>query len=486
MEVLESLQKGKNITDELNNIIFNNNHIAICICKPNGEIININNKLIQLTGYIKSELLHYKSTILTHPAYIQKEKTILDEAINNYKSNFEVNKQLIKCGGEIINVKSYTEIYRNAVDKIEYLFSYISEIPKIKKTLSSELNKTNEQIIKNTSNIIFTFDANGKILFTNNSFNRIFSKIQINPIRKNYSLFFNITNKNTITRLKKILQKGKTISNVETTINTTNNKRKYYSFSLAPIIKDNKIERINCIGIDISKYKKAEKLLDSSHRKLFSIIAHDLKTPFNTLLGFSDLLYENSEDMSLGEINNIANEIHKSAENGYNLVQNMLHWELSKNGTIKYNPTKINLELFFAEQITIHNTTASIKNIFITSKLHNELFVFTDENMLTTIIRNLISNALKYTNSTGSIYLDAYKKDNKINIIVTDTGIGISKSNIQQIHNNIGIENIKTNANNGFGLIICNEFIKKCNGKLLIESTPNVGSKFIVTIPIRK
>jgi len=483
MQILDNLQTKRNITDSSNNLIFNNNYIAICVWKPDGEIININDKLIKLTGYDKNELLHYNITILCHPIDLQKERTIFHEAIKNHINNFEINKKIIKRNGKIIKIKSYTEIFKETDEKIKYLVSYISELQTTKKSIPTQLSRTNTQMTQNINNIIFTFDTTGKILFANNSFNRIFNKTQINPVGKNCSLFFNITNNNTTNRIKNILQNGKNISNIETSINLYNNRKKHYSFSLSPTKNGNKIEEINCIGTDISKYKITENNIDTTHKKLFTIIAHDLKTPFNTLLGFSDLLRENSEDMSITEISNIAGEMYKSAENGYNLIQNMLHWELSHNGTIQSSKTKINLQLLFDEQIAIHQATALLKNLSLSSKLHEELFVFSDENMLSIIIRNLISNAIKYTNNNGSIFLNAYKKNNLINIIVADTGIGLSKAEIKEINNNICTRKIKTNTKIGFGLIICKEFIKKCNGKLLIESTPNIGSKFIVAIP---
>ncbi|MEA3317510.1 MAG: HAMP domain-containing sensor histidine kinase, partial [Bacteroidota bacterium] len=179
--------------------------------------------------------------------------------------------------------------------------------------------------------------------------------------------------------------------------------------------------------------------------------------------------------------------IYKSAENGYNLIQNLLNWELTKNGLLKQNSTEINLETFLSEQVLIHNTTASIKNINITTKLQNKLIVFVNENTLTTVIRNLISNAIKFTNNNGTIFLDAYKEDNNIAITVTDNGIGIDKDKIKQINNNsIATKKEVNRFDTGFGLIICKEFIKKWNGKLIIESSPKIGSKFIVTIPLQK
>lgn len=263
------------------------------------------------------------------------------------------------------------------------------------------------------------------------------------------------------------------------------------------IKKNGKVVGLRCIAIDITEKEKNYKTLIKSEQRLrelnatkdkfFSIIAHDLKNPFNDLMGFTQLLALNIEKYDKSKIEQFVNIIHQSSKLAYNLLENLLDWSRSQTGTLKFNPEKIPINKLVDENIDLLESTARNKSIQIYSEFDKELFAFADKNMVRTIIRNLISNAIKYTNQGGHINIKSYSDNKVCEISVSDSGIGISEENIAKIFkidesfSTIGTEREK---GTGLGLILCKEFVEKSGGKLWVKSEPNKGSTFFFTLPL--
>jgi len=242
--------------------------------------------------------------------------------------------------------------------------------------------------------------------------------------------------------------------------------------------------------------KKAQKALEMSEMKLknsniskdkfFSIIAHDLKAPFNSLLGFSEMLVEKIQSNDFENINEYARLIHKVTNQTYALLNNLLDWSLSQTGGMKFNPEKINFNEISNEFIEYLKNIAQNKKVVINSNIDDNLELIADRNMLTSIIRNLVSNALKYTPSGGEITLSASSDLKETRISVLDTGIGIKTEDLEKLFkieeskSTIGTDNEK---GTGLGLLLCYDFVEKHNGKIWAESEVGKGSLFSFTIP---
>jgi PAS domain S-box-containing protein len=248
---------------------------------------------------------------------------------------------------------------------------------------------------------------------------------------------------------------------------------------------------------DITERKKTEKSLKESEKKLkelnttkdkfFSIIAHDLRTPFNNILGFSELLIENTKDSEVAESKIYSEIINSSAKNTLVLLDNLLNWAKSQTGQIKFNPKKLNLSSTIQEILDIYISTAKIKNISLNYIPSENIEVYIDQNMLKTVLRNLISNSIKFTNLNGKITINAVQKHNNIEITVSDNGIGMNeetKKKLFKIDTNITTPGTASEIGSGLGLILCKEFIEKQGGEIWVESELSKGSDFKFTFPI--
>ena len=240
---------------------------------------------------------------------------------------------------------------------------------------------------------------------------------------------------------------------------------------------------------DITEIKDNEmKLieLNATKDKFFSIIAHDLRTPFSSLLGFTKLLVEELPSMSQDQIQQIAVRMRKSATNLFSLLENLLEWSRMQQGLALFTPRTIPLPELVEAIITVASEQAKIKEIDLTSNIP-DLSVFADENMLQSVIRNLVSNAIKFTPKGGWVNVSVKTTcDNSVEFSVKDTGIGMIPSMVDDLFridfqtNRKGTEG---EPSSGLGLIICKDFIKKHGGKIWVESEEGIGSTFLFTLP---
>ena len=265
--------------------------------------------------------------------------------------------------------------------------------------------------------------------------------------------------------------------------------------------KDDKGNPRRLIGItgDISQRKNNEESLRKSENELrelnatkdkfFSIIAHDMKNPFSTFLNSSELLKEYYHELSDEErLKNIIN-IHESSQHLYKLLENLLQWSRSQTGRLKHNPEVLDLyEAAFNTTFLLKNSALK-KDIRLSTTIKPECYVYFDRNMLNTILRNLVSNSIKFTGKNGIINIDAVKKGNYVEASVSDTGIGIEQEVIDKLfridksHTTKGTQN---ETGTGLGLILCKEFVEKNGGTIWVKSSPGEGSIFYFTLPVAK
>jgi len=232
-----------------------------------------------------------------------------------------------------------------------------------------------------------------------------------------------------------------------------------------------------------------QKLIQISNAKdkLYSIIAHDLRSPFNSLLGFSSLLYEDYDDFSEKEKKRIIQLSHKSAEDFFALLENLLEWARNNSDGIRYKPLQNDLNLIIQHTLQLQERNAREKNIALNNDVSENTFVFADENMLYAILRNLTSNAIKFTNSGGSISYSSQSNKTMVKCTVKDSGTGISPEDIKNLFSAGTKIQKKGTANEngtGLGLILVKEFVEKNKGKLTIESQLGKGSAFSFELPV--
>ncbi|MGM0647045.1 MAG: tetratricopeptide repeat-containing sensor histidine kinase [Bacteroidota bacterium] len=230
---------------------------------------------------------------------------------------------------------------------------------------------------------------------------------------------------------------------------------------------------------------RSKKKAINARNKLLSIIAHDLKNPFASLMGLADIYSEQNEELSQEEVNEFFFSVHHSAKQGYELLENLLEWSRLHTGRLEIKTEKINLKDIVDKSQELLELNAEKKGITLVNHIQHDVFVIADKNSLLTIFRNLLSNAIKFTNAGGKI--DLYHKEQKkhIKIYVKDTGRGITKAKINEILKSSSRHSSPGTANelgSGLGMILIKEFVKNNNGTLSIESEINRGTTISITL----
>ncbi len=276
---------------------------------------------------------------------------------------------------------------------------------------------------------------------------------------------------------------------------------KWLSWMYTAVLDENKnVKEIIAVGRDITgKVKTENNLIESEHKlrklnttkdKFFSIIAHDLRGPFNSMLGFANLLVNKFDRFDIRKQKEFLGILADNLENTYKLLENLLLWARTQRGTLDFYPEKENLYLLSSETIELLRQSAANKAIFLINQIPEDIYVHADKNMLLTIFRNLLSNAIKFTPKEGKIVIsaglttDEYKQ-NLVEISVKDSGVGIEKEKRAQlfkISENISTKGTEGESGTGLGLILCKEFVEKHGGTIKVESEVWKGSSFIFTL----
>jgi len=223
--------------------------------------------------------------------------------------------------------------------------------------------------------------------------------------------------------------------------------------------------------------------------KFFSIIAHDLKGPFQGILGLADLLTHNYDDFTDKEKKEYFEAINNSSRNFYNLLENLLDWARTQLERISINQSEFDLVELVNKNKMLFEENLSKKNISVIENYGLNTRVFADENMIDTVIRNLLSNAIKFSKSGGIIEIKISDNEKGKIFSIKDSGIGMTKqqqNNLFKIDKSVSRLGTSGEAGTGLGLILCHEFISKNGGKIWIESTPEQGSTFYFTLPVHQ
>ncbi|MDP2303170.1 MAG: PAS domain S-box protein [Ignavibacteria bacterium] len=245
-------------------------------------------------------------------------------------------------------------------------------------------------------------------------------------------------------------------------------------------------ENLNARNLLVDELEK----INAEKDKFFSIIAHDLKSPFHAFLGLTGMMAENISEFSIDELASLSKEMNSKANNLFKLLKNLLEWARMQRGSMVFNPTQINLSNLLTEVIHSLSANAVQKDIKIINKIENGLILTADENMLNSISQNLLNNAVKFTKRGGEIVVAASYNDpdKSITISVKDSGVGMTEqllNKLFKIEEKVGHQGTEGEESTGLGLLLCKEFVQKHEGKIWAASEPENGSTFFVELPIQ-
>jgi PAS domain S-box-containing protein len=262
-------------------------------------------------------------------------------------------------------------------------------------------------------------------------------------------------------------------------------------FAIHPAEMNNGTKDFICMDVDLTDLKTAEtKLkeyatqlenLNATKDKFFSIIAHDLKNPFNAILGFSRILYNDYQELNDDEILKFVRAIRDSSENAFKLLQNLLVWSRIQTGHMEFSPEICSLSLIVNETLALLKPQAITKNVQVVAEAEPTLQVYADENMIKTILRNLVSNAIKYSHASGRVEVRATDLGREVKIEISDKGIGMSPELIARLFN-VGESTERPGTANemgtGLGLILCREFMQQHKTSMTVHSSEGKGTTF--------
>ena len=247
------------------------------------------------------------------------------------------------------------------------------------------------------------------------------------------------------------------------------------------------------VSLTIRYYEK-KKLNDAlknaniSKDKFFRIIAHDLRAPFNATFSAVELLKTSYNDLNEGERKDTINSIGKLIKNNFDLMENLLMWSKNQGNIIEFDPVNLNLSKIINNNISLFNNNINKKEITLTLDCLEDLQINADEQMLNSILRNLIFNSIKFTNAGGKIHISAKQIEQGIQIQISDNGTGMNEETISGLFNLVNKQTLKGTigeSGSGIGLILTKEFIDKHGGTITVESKINEGSRFTIIFPTR-
>jgi two-component system, sensor histidine kinase and response regulator len=369
----------------------------------------------------------------------------------------------------------------------------LEELEKKISLLEAE-NKTLKQrefsILRALPEIVFMIDINERFVFLNNTCLEKF-KLTQKDVDRTIKLKDIIIGKSVYHLRKLYLSEPDKETLQAREIVGVRKDGSYFPFTacFTRLMENGKVKGFIGVGFDLTDRITVEKQLTEANlakMKFLSIIAHDLRNPFNSLLGFSTLLLANYERYSDEKILEYLKYMSKAANQGHQLLENLLDWARANARKIEINPELFNVHDTISETVGLLSSSASKKAIAITHEISETFTVFADQNMIRTVIRNLISNALKFTPRGGLIKISSFVENTMLIVEVADNGVGISKEKLENLfslssdYSTLGTEK---ETGTGLGLILCNEFMTLNKGHIEASSEHGIGSVFSVFIP---
>lgn len=485
------IEKSLKESEEKFRSIVETSPITVFEIDNQSTVLYISPRSFDVVGYTPEEMIGQSIYTFIAPTYHK----IVEESLKNHiLENKEFNQLdivLVNKNGSLHTIDIRTKLILNNEGvpiKIRGTALDITEKKRIEEALW--LNEQKHRVLlDDASDPIFSFERDGTYLYVNKAFSTPFNKKPEEIIgKKIWDIFSNDEAEKRFAAVKKAFETG-VIIDLDVKVPTSTGDT-FYQTTVKPIINDDgEVKTVICISKNITERRKAEselkKLVDTKD-KFFSIIAHDLKNPFNSIIGFSDLLKIRLLKDKNEKASQLANILNSSAKEAYNLLENLLVWANSQRGDIHFNPMELGLIDIIENEISLVNSMALSKGVAIKYHIAEKLTVKADEHMLKVIIRNLITNAIKYSNQGGEIIVSTFRKSDFIEISVIDNGVGMSediRAKLFKLNPEISKLGTEGERGTGLGLILCKEFIEKHGGQIWVESKLGEGTKFSFTIP---
>ena len=467
---------------------------TIMLFDQQGCFLRINKNGLKLVGMEESYLLGRRFSEIWPPDTIALVDGAIAKVLHGEQVSFEAD--YIRPDGGVITW--WVMLFSVG----EQGFMAISTDTSKRKKAEEALRESEEKyrlLIEESSDPIFSFNRDGRYLFANKAFangvgmpqefivgNTIWDVFSKDEADKRFSV------------VRYVFETGEP-KVIEVRVPTPSGDT-FFITSVIPVKPEpHEVKMVICISKNITERRKAEDALKVSEQslrkakeaqdKLFSIIAHDLRGPFSCIIGLSELLSENMAALDIAQSQEYLRVIQSSAKNTMNLLENLLSWAKSQTGQVAFKPQQVELLAIFKEMEDVFQVGLKIKNVDLVFLPVQSIYVYADVEMLKTILRNLISNALKFSYVGGQILVSAQEVDGMLEIGVADSGVGLSddvKQRLFEIDPSINTLGTLGEKGSGLGLVLCKEFVERNGGRIYNESLSCRGCCLKFTVPLRK
>ncbi|MBM3435819.1 MAG: PAS domain S-box protein, partial [Bacteroidetes bacterium] len=494
MHTLDALSKSES---KYKNLV-ENSPTGILYIDHEGNILEVNRKILEILGS-PGEAATKQINCLTFPLL---QKVGLSDAILKSIATREViyneSPYTSKWGKEVY-LRYYITPIADSEDKISNLIINIEDFTQKQEAEQLKIKSESQyKILVENSLQAMLIIQDGKLIFANSRMEYL-TQYKFSELAEKQGHW-----------LKSLIHPedfGKVITNIELALKKkkipTRNEYKYirkdgavrWIETLGSVVDYNNKPAILVVAIDITERKENESILIESEKQLrkanvmkdkfFSIIAHDLKNPFGSIMGFSSLLYEAYDNFDDKQRKTFIKNICETSENTFKLLQNLLEWSKTQTGKFEFIPVNINIYEIAEENLSVLKSSAGNKKIKLINKIKENTFVWADENMVKAVIRNLLTNAIKFTYNGGRVEVSTKNTGKFIEVCFADTGKGSEPENLERlfrIDDQYKTPGTVNEEGSGLGLILCKEFIEKNGGKIWVESEPGTGSRFKFTL----
>ncbi|HEY9125283.1 MAG TPA: PAS domain-containing sensor histidine kinase [Bacteroidales bacterium] len=480
----------KSVNRSLNSVV-ENSPASIVITNKQGVIEYVNPIFTKITGYTAEEAIGMHTRVFKSGYHPDEYYKAMWHTISSGKTWKDAFKNRRKDGSLYWEQQFITPII-NDNNEISH-FAAIKIDISLQKEYEEKLRKSQQYLdtlTKALPELILVLAEDGFLIdaITNEKLEAY--KILLQAKSSN---IFNVLPVDLHTILRDLIERTIKSNSIQIAEFPIEHRGKVLWFEARSVLLDYEIkENLNSIVAvirDITVRKNAEQSLielNATKDKFFSIIAHDLRNPFNALLGISEIMY-NSDEIDVQQMIEMSKLINESSRNAYELLENLLQWSRSQTGQIKFEPNYHNLYQIVEQGIKIIEGQAFSKNVKVLNRIPGNEVVFADVNLLKTVIRNIVSNSIKYSypHSEVLIYSESDKEMTKI--VVSDMGKGMKPSTLQnlfKIDQKISIPGTNNEKGTGLGLILCKEFIDLHNGFINVYSEPEAGTNFKISLPL--
>jgi PAS domain S-box-containing protein len=513
MQVAEILKNNNKRLEELS-IVAEKAGNAVAIFNKTGKLDYCNVAFEKLYGYTCKEFREVKGGDLLESSEYPHIKKAYEESVRTKQTvQYEyftlsrdheglwIHTTLTPVFGEDGDLEQFIAIdtnitqLKNAEEEVRFQKEELERKSKELAEKNQELRRLSI-IARETDNAVILTDRKGSLLWLNEGYTRLYG-YTLKELKSTEHNVFTMSSNNSIKNYLANWPENQSSITYESKNTTKSGTQIWAQTTLTPIRNEKgDITQIIAIDSDITALKKAEeqiekqrdqlKTLNATKDKFFSIIGHDLRSPFGNFVNMTNIIIQSIATVDRETLLDYVSKLHRSAQNSYNLLENLLDWARHQQGRIKYYPDFDDVTAVVEEMAELLLPLAERKRVKLKVIYDEPVYAYFDEHMIKTVVRNLMFNALKFTPSGGEIALSFLKENDKVKIFVKDTGIGISKEaqkKIFRMDTHFSTLGTDKERGTGLGLMLSKDFVEMNNGTIEVESVQGEGSTFIVTLP---